>query len=178
MPRLSKEKLKNLKNLYESGKLTLEEMEGKTGITKKTIEKYAADNQWKAKSVLPTNVEDFGENIIAKYEAGEPIEKMVDNLLPDAIWVIQQILNDAKKNKSNRPGLRDATALLTKLIEIKGKITGELAGTQITINEHVERSFAQMNQFMEMLGDKGITGLKPEDEDVYELEDYKVEVIE
>lgn len=179
MVKANPQKVDFAKKMYEAGNMSNVEIAERLGINANTLGIWIKKHNFTKKENLS---EIQSANIIATKivdycnTEDSSLLGMINGLLPRLINIMNTTLL-MYENKGLPIPLREAGTLLGKLMEIRGKITGETSGEMYGEDSIRSKSLSQMadfsNKFPKLLGTK-IIGYS----DVIEVEKYTVKEIE
>ena len=102
----------------------------KLNIGAATVRKWAKDNNWSSNSVGDVEkLNALATRVVNTYEttSDDSLLEMVNSLLPKLISIMNRTLTMYEESDVPVP-LREASTLLGKLMDVRGKITGETSG--------------------------------------------------
>ena len=160
MPRLAKEKIEKMQQLYESGKYSDIEIAAKVGVDKITVTKQAKKFGWTQEIKIPEQIEDQANQIIKASDSKDAtVLSTANKLLPKLTEIIEKTLDRWKtemdKKNGKLPPIRDLTNLLTKLMEIKGKLSGEFDSVEGADQKRLV-AFERLGKMLDVLEGKNI----------------------
>ena len=165
------------KKLYEAGKLDTPEIAKNLGVTLKTLKGWIKKEGWKVlKSSEITKATALASQIVDCYESNDDsLLGMVNGLLPRIIKILNRTLQIYEEQDMPVP-LRDCSALLSKLMEIRGKITGETTGQGFDQESLRSQTLVDMRSITQKIP----SGLKAFNaySDTIDLKTYEVKEIE
>ncbi len=163
MPRISKEKITEIKKLYELGEFSDAEVAVKAQVDKRTVVNFAKKEKWIKSPKIPKEIEKDASVILKAVESKDAtVLATAGKLLPFVTELIELTLERYKEKMDNDatfiPPIRELTALLTKLMEAKAKLSGELEDTGNS-DKRRQENIERFTNFMDILEQKNITNL-------------------
>jgi predicted transcriptional regulator len=169
------------KFLFEKKGLTKADIARKLSVTPNTVSKWAKEDSWDPQPLPPEKLTPATELSKIGKQDKQTILQQVDPLLELSF---DNLFSKLEEESSTRQysGIRDYTSLVTKLMEIKGKITGETTNTELDEDSIRAKTMTEFKEMLDTLSDTGkITGnLKQVSgkSDVIDLEEFQVKEIE
>lgn len=191
---MSKEqKQEAAKFLYEEKKFTLIEIAEKVGVTPVTISRWKKEGKWKKKEVetkpekyrpqAEISIDNEIQMMIDKYSENKK-SPMLDKIEPLLDLSFENLFHKLlqEKNNNNFSNIRDYQGLVTKLMDLKGKITGETSDKVVDENEVKAKVVDDLSRIAEAITQLNASGTKKIEgsfvDETIDLEDYVVEEIE
>lgn len=177
-----KQKKADAKFLFEKKGFSKAEIARRLGVTPNTVGKWSKEDNW-SEPVEQVEEQPKPVNELAKLSASdkktilEQVEPLL-NLSFDNLF--DKLKEESQEGKYS--GIRDYTSLVTKLMEIKGKITGETTNPDLDEDSIRARTMIEFKEMIEVLSDNGkITGNLKQvtgKSDVIDIEKFEVKEIE
>lgn len=178
MVKVNEEKIEFARKMYEADNITNSEIAERLKISPNTLTNWIKKYKFTRKENFSEieRVNHLATSLVSYSGSDITLLEMINSLLPRLIGIMNRTLQMYEDKDVPIP-LREAGTLLGKLMEIRGKITGETTG-DIHSNDTIRsKSIADMNvfanKFPKLLGKK-IVGYN----DVIDVEQYSVKEIE